>query len=258
MSNLFDLPCFVINLKERKDRWEKMMKGLVNFKNIIRCDAVNVKNISIDELPVSLMTRYIIDDNKRRCHHFQLHTKGAIGASLSHIGCWRYIVENGIEEAVIFEDDCYLKPEMFGHIQNCYEKFDKDIFVFGYTKIYNKEKIDDCFSKAESYIGAHAYVITNEGARRLLRNSLPIELHLDAYIGLMIFYNYLEGVYITNNQIKQNYSKTDIQTNYCIDCLEPSNSVVYKSKRWIIKYIWIVLIINILIFGYCMLRKERK
>ena len=66
-----NLPCFVINLKERTDRWDKMMKGLVNFKNIIRCDAVNVKNINIDELPISLMTRYIIDDNSRRCHHFQ-------------------------------------------------------------------------------------------------------------------------------------------------------------------------------------------
>jgi len=253
-----ELPCFVINLKERTDRWEKMMKGLVNFKNIIRCNAVNVKNIDMNDLPVSLNTRYIINDNSRRCHHFQLHTKGAIGCSLSHIGCWKYIVDNNIEEAVIFEDDCYLKSEMFDHVKRCYEQFNKDIFVFGYTKIYKKNMIDNCFSTAEAFVGSHAYIITNKGARKLLRNSLPIELHIDAYIGLMIYHKYLDGVYITSNQIKQNFSKTDIQSNYCVSCLEPSETILYKTKMNIIKYWWFVLLVNILIILYLVLKNKRE
>lgn len=241
-----NLPCLIINLKERTDRWENMKKGLVNFKNIIRFDAVNVKNENIDDLPITLNTKYVINDNSRRCHHFQLHTKGAVGCSLSHIGCWKYIVDNNIEKAIIFEDDCKLKPEMFNHIEKCYEQFNKDIFLIGYQKIYRKKVINDCFSTAESFIGSHAYIITKKGAKKLLKNSTPIELHIDAYIGLSIYHKYLDGVYITSNQIRQNASKTDIQTGYCHYCLEPSDSFLYKTKLNR-KYWFIVLILSILI-----------
>ena len=246
MNKLIDVPCFVINLKDRKDRWENMQKGLVNFNNVTRFDAVNVKNVELNELPISIFTRYIIDNNSRRCHHFQIHTKGAIGCSLSHISLWKKIVDNNIEKAIIFEDDCELKPNFFDNIQKCYERFDKDIFVFGYNKLFHKNILDDCFCKAESFFGSHAYLITNKGAKILLENSIPIELHIDTYIGLMIFYNNLEGLFITKNQINQTDSKSDIQTNNCSNCIDPNNNISLKIKNYN-KHILIILIILIII-----------
>lgn len=220
---LIDLPCFVINLKERTERWEKMKNGLKIFNNVSRIDAINVKNMELSKLPISLFTRYIIEDkNARRSHHFQLHTKGAVGCALSHIKCWKKIVDDDIKEAIIFEDDCDIEPGIFTHIQDCYEKFDKDIFIFGYIGLFNKKILNSCFSKAESYMGAHAYLLTKEGAKTLLTHSLPIELHLDAYISLMIYNKYLQGLYITDGEIKQNKELgSDIQADnheckYCI------------------------------------------
>jgi GR25 family glycosyltransferase involved in LPS biosynthesis len=61
--SITDLPCLVINLEERKDRWQNMMKGLKDFKNVQRFDAINVKDFVLDDLPISLNAKYIINNN---------------------------------------------------------------------------------------------------------------------------------------------------------------------------------------------------
>ena len=253
--SITELPCFVINLEERKDRWISMLERLKDFKNVQRFNAVNVKNFDLDDLPISLNAKYIINNNNQRCHHFQIHNKNAIGASLSHIECWKYIVENRIDKMIIFEDDCNIKSNMIPSIQKEFEKSDKDIFIIGYLRIYNPIVLENNNLLGDSFIGAHAYILTYQGAINLLKYAFPIDLHIDAYIGLMMYFKHINGAYISSvNSIKQYHSKSDIQLNYCNDCLEPlktfsNNYVIYENNnKKLLNILLFIITINILIF----------
>ena len=253
--SITDLPCLVINLEERKDRWQNMMKGLKDFKNVQRFDAINVKDFVLDDLPISLNAKYIINNNNQRCHHFQIHNKNAIGCSLSHIECWKYIVENRIDKMIIFEDDCDIQLYNIPNIQKEFEKCDKDIFVIGYLRIYNPTILENNKLFGDSFIGAHAYILTYQGAVNLLKYAFPIDLHVDAYIGLMMYFKHIDGAYISSvNSIKQYHSKSDIQLNYCNDCLEPlktfkncSDTDCKVNNKRLLKIIMLFVALNILI-----------
>jgi len=86
---------YVINLKERTDRWEHIKHTFGNFFNIIRIDAV--KN----------------DD-------------GAKGCFMSHKKCLEIAKEKNLKNIIVFEDDCTIS----NHYKNNFlEKF-KEIYDF--------------------------------------------------------------------------------------------------------------------------------
>ena len=156
---------------------------------------------------------------------------------------------------IIFEDDCNIKSNMIPSIQKEFEKSDKDIFIIGYLRIYNPIVLENNNLLGDSFIGAHAYILTYQGAINLLKYAFPIDLHIDAYIGLMMYFKHINGAYISSvNSIKQYHSKSDIQLNYCNDCLEPlktfsNNYVIYENNnKKLLNILLFIITINILIF----------
>jgi len=87
-KDIHDFPVYVINLKEREDRWKrfKSQPQSATFRNLRRFFAINGKKLDYKrDKRVSLRTKLNITRNYRRSH-YEIATLGAVGASLSQIG----------------------------------------------------------------------------------------------------------------------------------------------------------------------------
>ena len=140
-------------------------------------------------------------------------TLGHICCSIGHANVYRHIVENGIERAMIFEDDVVVLPADEAHIATAIEHTptDADLIYWGWTGIekrpkfaaakqqlykvqhslgllkYNHRMIDNLYPRehnkyfmvAGKHFCAHAYTLTLSGAKTLLRWNTPVVLNAD-------------------------------------------------------------------------------
>ena len=180
---------FCINLAEHKEKWDAASTALAEhgFTKVERLDAVKGREIKdLADVPVSLYSRYLLKNPKKRCAHEQLNSLGAIGCTLSHVQCWKMILDRGLPGAFVFEDDIKFVDD-FNNAFSRYEKLPSEIelFSFGYWRIRGESEKVGIYRKASLFIGTNGYYVTKEGARKLLENAFPIEIHVDAYIALM-------------------------------------------------------------------------
>ena len=125
-------------------------------------------------------------------------TRGEIGCLLSHLGIYRRIVDDGIEQACIFEDDVYLHkdlPELLHFIAS--QPFSWEILMLGHQS--RRDPMDRgaattrCGAAfmthyriarpAEAPFGSYAYVIDRRGAEILLRHAFPLRMPMDCLLG---------------------------------------------------------------------------
>jgi GR25 family glycosyltransferase involved in LPS biosynthesis len=95
---------------------------------------------------------------------------GEIGCMVSHIHVWERIVEEGLERTLVLEDDFLGNGEM-GTLDE--PTVDFDIAYLGRWKISKKaeeESIGGSWVKPVASYCTHAYVVTLEGAKKLLNN----------------------------------------------------------------------------------------
>ena len=113
---------------------------------------------------------------------------GEIGCSASHILVWKKIVEAGHERTLILEDDFQAngsvgnipEPKMLGW----------DLAYLGRSVIEpstDEDYIDETWVKPRHSYNSHAYILTLEGAKKLLRkafleNLIPLDEYLSAKI----------------------------------------------------------------------------
>jgi GR25 family glycosyltransferase involved in LPS biosynthesis len=186
---IFNFPTYVISMKERVDRWKRFTQQPVihKLKHLKQFTAVNGKKLDyMKDRRISVRTRLNIFRNYRRSHH-EIATLGAVGASLSHIGVWKKFLASGAKNCFIFEDDAILTESIFDDIDRLFPKLPADwgVWVLGYYKenlIYEPYKVKP-WNQVHKYTAAHAYLITREAAKKLLADALPVESHIDHYIG---------------------------------------------------------------------------
>jgi glycosyl transferase family 25 len=114
-------------------------------------------------------------DHPRQCAtHFQIkcckvRSNGEIGCVLSHLKIWKQMVDENIEYALIFEDDCaattniqYLEQIMSGEqslVKNA------DIILLGALAYYGHANIENSnFYRIRIFDGSHALIITKATA----------------------------------------------------------------------------------------------
>lgn len=191
-ENNKNTPIFVISLKRAKDRRQKLKKTLQDEKNVIIINAVDGKNMSPED--IILKEKYIKNNELN---------PGQIGCFLSHVKIWKYIVDNNIPDAVILEDDIvklFNLNKLIDIIHSSTNILDFDIIYIGHvfekqetnrpiidtysvselnnsyeyyfetgskTQIYPNKQIK--FYKSTKPYGTHAYIISNSGAKNLLK-----------------------------------------------------------------------------------------
>ena len=184
-KTIYDLPVYVINMKERPDRWKRFTQHEVlnKFKHLHRFSAVNGKHLKYKTEPrISLKTRMNISRNYRRSH-YEIATLGAIGASMSHIGVWKKFIASGAPSCVVFEDDVMLSEVQLHKINNLLEDVpDDSVWLLGcYLPnliIQPKGK----WAEVHKFTAAHAYVLTRSAAKKLLEECYPVEMHIEYYM----------------------------------------------------------------------------
>jgi len=194
-------PTYVINLDRRKDRWDSFsaQPTLKEFQKLQRFSAVDGSKIDVlNDKRISPHTRINIM-NKYRRSDYEINTPGAIGASLSHIGIWKNLVDSDAEYVVVFEDDTVVDDKTMLLIDRLIKDLPQgwDMWLLGHHKWMLKSvpltSDKEGWQKVHQFTGAHGYVLSRRGAQILLEEPFPIETHIEYYVsscarlkGLMI------------------------------------------------------------------------
>ena len=141
-----------------------------------------------------------------RLTHRQMDTLSSVAILLSHTKCWQWLVDHPIvPAALILEDDACFDPPFRVQWQETVLPMLKvmgnwDCMVLGYFATQGVARgVPPCGNAVSSevhrtvpdtvppvstqmvsqFFGAHAYLVTQRGARVLLQHSLPIEHQVD-------------------------------------------------------------------------------
>jgi len=179
-------PILVINLEKREDRWKNVLTQLEKINPIL--DKIYKIKATDDVSAEKQKYNYIC----KKTHENIIDTKsttimptwGALGCAISHIFCWKYIVDKNIEYALVCEDDIYIKnsdlafdifesyhfirEQEIKHLFNNIIFFDADTSKSTYKlfdNIYNLYKI------TSGYITkSHLYLINKHCAEFMINN----------------------------------------------------------------------------------------
>lgn len=151
-------------------------------------------------LPESELAKIDYDFYPRNYNAKKPLTLGEIGCAMSHIKLYEHIIANNIQEAIIFEDDVFLNLYFKSILNTALKKVSKNkeiIFLYhGKAKIFPFTKslperyrlakyIRPSKNSKRCIIGAAAYYLTNQGARKLLNHAYPIRMPADFLTGLI-------------------------------------------------------------------------
>ena len=175
-----------INLESATDRLESMSQQLEGYTKDFtweRFEAVYGKDMSDEE------KKAVTTPN---CYKYC--TDSMIGIGKSHLDIWKKQVEERIPFVLVFEDDVEIVPTFEEIVKNYIVDFDFDVLMVGHDGMIELPYI---FNLPESlmrgngfnynakvpYNGTHAYVISLDGAKRLLEEFKDgISYHIDMAI----------------------------------------------------------------------------
>ena len=236
-----ELRTFVICLEKKADeRCNVNMKGILSvFPKAQRTRAVDASTLRVDDSRISCYARYYIQ-TKKESDWMHLGNINAIGCYLSHIELWRRCVQLN-EPIVIIEDDIHLTSQKSDQIREAVTSIPSDCDFAGimHSNLFphtNSKQCDgkwcDC-SSHHIYMGLMMYCVTPRGARILLRDALPVVVHIDSYIGYITSVSEIkalywkEQIYSLNDLLRDNYGSTLEHTFNIRKLLLPSSNTFY-------------------------------
>jgi glycosyl transferase family 25 len=188
-----EIPMVCISLQRRSDRWEIFRSRAEAARiDVKRLPAVDAKTFDAATHPsISLGTAHNIRFKTRRSH-YEIDAPGAVGASLSHFKAWQQLLDSQAPAIIVFEDDAPIpddfKPRLTRVLKDLPTGWDLVQFQLtvwdggsGCAPIPGQEPWQLC----DALMGAYAYMISREGAKKMLERAYPIELHVDAYMAYM-------------------------------------------------------------------------
>ncbi len=174
---------FVINLDGSESRLESIKSQLDKIgQSFERVSAIRGSLLSEDEKKQV----YSIESNKK--NYYKLLSDGEIGCSLSHISCWRKIIDDNLDYALILEDDAIITSDLIKYI-NELKKISPD--SWDYIKLSHGRKVkksrdtmkldngltlNTCLKLPSTTTGQF---VSLTGAKKLLKHSLPISRPID-------------------------------------------------------------------------------
>jgi GR25 family glycosyltransferase involved in LPS biosynthesis len=201
MKDLTDTKLYYINLDQRPDR-KKMFEGqlaLAAMPEIERIPAVHGLSVDIkNDKRIGMNARVQVVTEYRRSH-YEIHSRGAIGSSLSHLKAWQAFLKSGAKYALIMEDDAQLPANFAMMVRDCAKdlplKWDAWILGWSHTPVDTKDGVSP-FKRILHFIGAHCYIITRKAAQTFVDEFFPIETHIEHFMNNVAF---LKGLVIVRD-----------------------------------------------------------
>jgi GR25 family glycosyltransferase involved in LPS biosynthesis len=271
---------FIINLPKRIERLEKikdLLKNLELIDNYEIYKAVDGKELSETEINKLLSITSLHSLNVEANNHKNIRTKGAIGCYLSHYNLWNEMIKRNYDNILIIEDDVeaeYNYDEIITFINSIPSNYNIALlswFTLWFDKLENKKNkkvINEYWDQYKSInmFGTAVYMLNKEGAKKLIKNALPINYQVDAYINIMTF---IDDTFIrfvsSKNLFSSNNMGSDIQ-NKCKMCDVTEKINILFNKKYNIEtfkviennknYNLLILIILIMILLYFNYKKN--
>ncbi|XP_043940389.1 procollagen galactosyltransferase 1 isoform X2 [Protopterus annectens] len=185
---------FMINLKRRTDRRERMLQTF--YQQEIACkivDAVDGRALNssqIEAMGIDMLPGY--EDP----YHGRPVTRGELGCFLSHYIIWKEIVDRGLKKSVVFEDDLrfeiFFKRRLMSLIHEVEEEqLDWDLIYIGRKRMqleHPEKAVPDVRNLVEADYSywTLGYVISLQGAQKLLDvQPLSKILPVDEFLPIM-------------------------------------------------------------------------
>ncbi len=125
------------------------------------------------------------------CRH--MCSPGMVGCALSHMTCWRAVVDRGLPLALVLEDDATLVPEFSAKLDRVLEHAPPDwhiitlgCFMCGpaFQRMFNVRGTAPLFDNGvvrelKTFGGTHAYLVSQAGARHLVQHASKVKFHID-------------------------------------------------------------------------------
>lgn len=187
---------FMINLRRRADRRERMLRTLyeqeIACKIIAAVDGKALNASQIQAMGIEMMPGYSDP------YHGRPLTKGELGCFLSHYNIWTEIVDRGLKVSLVIEDDLRFEVFFKRRLQNLMheietQKLDWDLIYIGRKRMQvdHQEKsvprIHNLVVADYSY-WTLGYMISLSGAQKLLRAE-PLKKMLPVDEFLPVMYN---------------------------------------------------------------------
>lgn len=222
---LDEVPIVCISLNRRPDRWAKITAGAaasgLNVQRLEAIDAAVFAKEAHTRTDITLGTAHNILFRKRRSH-YEIDSAGAIGASLSHFKAWQQLQESDAPALIVFEDDLLIPADLKGRLEAVLAAATADLgddwdmiqlqqtqFTTGAVGCAPIPELSP-WSNCTSLMGAHAYIVSQRGAARLLAKAYPIELHVDAYMAYMSRMGLIRMLWHPLIDLNLNYQGSDI------------------------------------------------
>lgn len=176
-------------------------------------------------------------------------TNGMLSCISSHYQVWKNIVEQNLDYCVILEDDIIITDDfinkynkyissipsdwdmlLLGCVMKCSTTKNFDIFehlqsLLFFRKFGKNYQVNDDIIRVKSFIGTHAYILTLNGAKKLVQYFTVKNGHLDVDMSL----------YISNNDDYKCYSFKDeliLQTNKLF-----SSNININKQPYLLNYL---------------------
>ncbi|XP_057289831.1 procollagen galactosyltransferase 1-A-like [Hydractinia symbiolongicarpus] len=186
---------FMINLKRRPDRYERMKLSLkelgLKWKYFEAVDGKNFTQEKVDELGVVPMVDFEDPYLKRPL------TFGEIGCFMSHYYIWKEIIDRNLEFVLVLEDDVRFETN-FRHKMDEVVRQSKDLLkdlswdVMYFGRKHMSRDPEHYVTGSDKIVWAKysywtlGYVIRLSGAKKLINgNPLPKMVPVDEYIPIM-------------------------------------------------------------------------
>uniref|UniRef100_A0A8B9KVZ2 Collagen beta(1-O)galactosyltransferase 2 n=1 Tax=Astyanax mexicanus TaxID=7994 RepID=A0A8B9KVZ2_ASTMX len=197
---------FLINLKRRTDRRERMLNTLdILGLEVTVTEAVDGKALNsskLQALGIEMMPDY------KDPYSGRVLTRGEIGCFLSHHATWTEVVERGLQSVLVLEDDVRFEPRFKKRLQTIMEDVEKaqldwDLIYVGRKRMQvaqpevSVEGVDNLVVADYSY-WTLGYALSQQGAQKLLSaQSFHKMLPVDEFLPIM-FNKHPNAAYMTH------------------------------------------------------------
>lgn len=251
-QNIKNILAYVICLdRKRKERCDiNVPKIKKMFPKTTWVNAVDGNEIDyLNDDRISVFAKYNVKNNYKIDHSFMNH-QNQLACALSHIKAWRKIKNSGVP-GIVFEDDIILDNTLKDKVTNIITEIPKNIDFASilYLGNDNNETYNDNWYKImdKSFWGLQMYFLTPNGASMLLQNALPVEVHIDRYIGYLASINPNFKAICYKQIVSIESFKSTLDHSSCVKCLLPDDDSFYWNLL-IVVIIVIIVIISIIFF----------
>lgn len=177
------LPIFCISLqRKRNERYLNLKNNFFDPMNLdviewVATDANNYKNSY--ELSKQ--------NNLKLSEYGKELNKSVIATAVSHRSIWKFVIENDIESAIIFEDDVYIYDNFENNIINVWNNIKNDsninflLLSFSDNLIIDPKatSYNNIINKVRHFNGLFCYLVKKQGAYQLLELTDNLSYQID-------------------------------------------------------------------------------